>query len=172
MRVRLTADEVLEGGTLTCTRCVEEFGRTSTGACCAEEELGRPSTGVCCAEEELGRSLTRCLCAEEDLGQTLTGVRGSDRPGSARSSREGRHTTSTPTGLDREQKLKDGFEGISTIKEARPHASVMKLEVSSGQGSTRRMCQSLTESSDDEDDGYLAITRRKRAEGRSTSPKS
>jgi hypothetical protein len=33
-----------------------------------------------------------------------------DRPRSSRSAREGRHATSTPTGSDREQRLKEGLE--------------------------------------------------------------
>jgi hypothetical protein len=94
------------------------------------------------------------------------------KSGSSRSSREGKHTTSMPTGSDRELRLKQEFEGMSTIKEAQPHMMAPKREVSLGQGSTRRMCQSPTESSDDEDESYLAIVRRRRAEDRTASPKS
>jgi hypothetical protein len=42
-----------------------------------------------------------------------------DRPQSSRSAREGRHATSTPTGSDKEQRLKEGLEEVSGIPGAR-----------------------------------------------------
>jgi hypothetical protein len=108
--------------------------------------------------------------ARREGGVAPTGV-GGERSRSARSTGEVGHTTSTPTGSDKEQRLKEGFEGISTIKEARPHTSAPRREASPGQASTRRACQSPTESSDDEDDSYLGATRGRKAEGQSSSPK-
>jgi hypothetical protein len=94
-----------------------------------------------------------------------------ERPRSARSVRDGRHTNSTPTGSDREQRLKEGFEGISGIKDSRLPTLAPRKEVSPGRLSSRRVCPSPTESSDDEDDSYLNVKRGRRAEGRSSSPK-
>jgi hypothetical protein len=92
-------------------------------------------------------------------------------PRSAKSIREGRHTTSTPTGSDREQRLKEGLEGISGIKDSRLPTLAPRKEVSPGQSSSRRVCPSPMESSDEEDDSYLGAARGRRAEVRSSSPK-
>jgi hypothetical protein len=94
-----------------------------------------------------------------------------DRPWSSRSTREGRHTTSTPTGSDRDQRLKEGLEEVSGIQSAHLPTPAPQREVSPGRSSSRRMCPSPTESSDDEYDGYSKMGRGRRAEGRSSSPR-
>ena len=48
----------------------------------------------------------------------------------SRTSREGRHTTSTPTSSDRDQRLKEEFEGVSTIKEIKPLPEIPGREAS------------------------------------------
>jgi hypothetical protein len=70
-----------------------------------------------------------------------------ERPRSSRSTREGRHTTSTPSGSDREQRLKEGFEEALGIKNSRLPSPAPRREVSPGRSSSRRMCPSPTESS-------------------------
>ncbi len=61
-------------------------------------------------------------CQQVRFGSSHSGGNGVDsgepeegRPRSSQSSREGRHTTSTPTGSDREQRLKEGLEEVSGI---------------------------------------------------------
>ncbi len=94
-----------------------------------------------------------------------------DRPRSSRSTREGRHATSTPTSSDKEQRLKEGLEEVSGIRGARLPTPAPRREVSPGRSSSRRMCPSPTESSDDEYDSYTKLGRGRRAEGRLSSPK-
>jgi hypothetical protein len=94
-----------------------------------------------------------------------------DRPRSSRSTREGRHTTSTPMGSDREQRLKEGLEEVLGIRGARLPTPAPQREVSPGWSSSWRMCPSPMESSDDENDSYSNAARGRRAEGRSSSPK-
>ena len=55
----------------------------------------------------------------QDRGGAAPGEAEEERPRSSRSTREGRHTTSTPTGSDRELRLKEGFEEVSGIKNSR-----------------------------------------------------
>jgi len=62
-----------------------------------------------------------------------------DRPRSSRSTREGRHATSTPTGSDREQRLKEGLEEVSGIRGAHLPTPAPRREVSPGRSSSRRM---------------------------------
>jgi hypothetical protein len=94
-----------------------------------------------------------------------------DRSRSSRSTREGRHATSTPTGSDKEQRLKEGLEEVSGIRGARLPTPAPRREVSPGRSSSRRMYPSPTESSDDEYDSYTKAGRGRRAERRSSSPK-
>jgi hypothetical protein len=94
-----------------------------------------------------------------------------DRPRSFRSAREGRHTTSTPTSSNREQRLKEGLEEVSGIRGTRLPTPAPRREVSPGRSSSQRMYPSPTESSDDEYDSYTNAARGRRAEGRSSSPK-
>ncbi len=54
-----------------------------------------------------------------DRGIAAPGEPEEERPRSSRSTREGRHTTSTPTGSDREQRLKEEFEEVSGIRNSR-----------------------------------------------------
>ena len=82
-----------------------------------------------------------------------------ERPRSSKGIREGRHTTSTPTGSDRELRLKEGPEEISGIRGAHlPHPATRR-EVSPGRSSSRRMYPSPTESSEDEYDSYSRRSR-------------
>ncbi len=74
-----------------------------------------------------------------DDTKTASGDTPEDRSRFPRTSREGRHTTSTPTGSDQEQRLKEEFEGVSAIKEVQPLHRIPGPEV--------RMCRSHTESS-------------------------
>jgi hypothetical protein len=92
-------------------------------------------------------------------------------PRSSRSTREGRHATSTPTGSDKEQKLKEGLEEVSGIRGTRLPTPAPRREVSPGRSSSRRMYPSAMESSDDEYDSYTKAGRGRRAEGSSSSPK-
>jgi hypothetical protein len=94
-----------------------------------------------------------------------------NRPRSSQSTREGRHTTSTPTGSDREQRLKEGLEEVSGIRGARLPTPAPRREVSPGRSSSRRMCPSPTESSSNKNDSYSNTAQGRRAEGRSSSPK-
>ncbi len=73
-----------------------------------------------------------------------------DRPRSSRSTREGRHATSTPTGSDREERLREGLEEVSGIRGAHLPTPAPLREVSPGRSSSQRMYPSPTESSDDE----------------------
>ncbi len=96
-----------------------------------------------------------------------------DRPRSSKSIWEGRHATSTPTGSDREQRLKEGPEEISGIRGAHLPPPAPRREVSPGRSSSRRMYPSPTESSEDEYDSYSKRKRDwgRKAEGRSSSPR-
>ncbi len=67
-----------------------------------------------------------------------------DRPRSSRSTREGRHATSTPTGSDREQRLREGLEEVSGIRGTRLPTPAPRREVSPGRSSSRTMCPSPT----------------------------
>ncbi len=55
-----------------------------------------------------------------------------DRPRSSKGTREGRHTTSTPAGSDREQRLKEGLEEVSGIRGAHLPPPTPRREVSPG----------------------------------------
>ena len=94
-----------------------------------------------------------------------------DRPRSSKGIREGRHATSTPTGSDREQRLKEGPEEISGIRSVHLPPPAPRREVSPGRSSSRRMYPSPTESSEDEYDSYSKRDRGRKAEGRSSSPR-
>jgi hypothetical protein len=94
-----------------------------------------------------------------------------ERPRSSKSIREGRHATSTPTGSDREQRLKDGPKEISGIRGVHLPPPAPQREVSPGRSSSRRMYPSPTESSEDEYDSYSKRDRGRKAEGRSSSPR-
>jgi hypothetical protein len=94
-----------------------------------------------------------------------------ERPRSSKGTREGRHATSTPTGSDREQRLKMGPEEISGIRGVHLPPPAPRREVSPGRSSSRRMYPSPTESSEDEYDNYLKRDRGRKAEGRSSSPR-
>ncbi len=94
-----------------------------------------------------------------------------DRPRPSKGIQEGRHATSTPVGSDREQRLKEGPEEISGIREMHPSPPAPRREVSPGQPSSRRMYPSPTESSEDKYDGYSRRSRGRKAEGRSSSPR-
>jgi hypothetical protein len=61
-----------------------------------------------------------------------------DRPRSSKGIREGRHATSTPTGSDREQRLKEGPEEISGIRGAHLPPPAPRREVSPRRSSSRR----------------------------------
>jgi hypothetical protein len=100
-----------------------------------------------------------------------TGEPEEDRSRSSKSTREGRHTTSTPAGSDREQRLKEGPEEISGILGAHLPPPTPRREVSPGQSSSRRMCPSPTESSEDEYGSYSKMDQGRKAEGRSSSPR-
>ncbi len=91
-----------------------------------------------------------------------------DRPWSSRSTQEERHATSTPTGSDREQRLKEGLEEVSGIRGTHLPRPAPRREVSPGRSSSRRMYPSPTESFDDEYDSYTKAGRGRRAEGRSS----
>jgi len=93
-----------------------------------------------------------------------------DRPRSSKGIREGRHATSTPTGSDREQRLKEGPEEISGIRGAHLPPPAPRREISPGRPSSRRMYPSPTESSEDEYDSYPRRSRGRKTEGRSCSP--
>jgi hypothetical protein len=117
-------------------------------------------------------------CQQVRFGSSHSGRNGADpeepeegRPRSSRSTQEGRHTTSTPTGSDRVQRLKKGLEEVSGIRGTRLPTPAPRREVSPGRSNSRRMYPSPTESSDDEYDSYTKAGRGSRAEGRSTSPK-
>jgi hypothetical protein len=117
-------------------------------------------------------------CQQVRFGGSHSGGNGADpgepeesRPRSSRSTREGRHTTSKPTGSDREQRLREGLEEVSGIRGTRLPTPAPRKEVSPGRSSSRRMYPSPTESFDDEYDSYAKAGRGRRAEGRSTSPK-
>jgi hypothetical protein len=94
-----------------------------------------------------------------------------DKPRSSKGIQEGRHATSTPTGSDREQRLKEGPEEISGIRGAHLPPPAPRREVSPGRSSSRRMYPSPTESSEDEYDSYSKRDRGRKAEGRSSSPR-
>ncbi len=94
-----------------------------------------------------------------------------DRPRSSKSTREGRHATSTPAGSDREQRLKEGPEEISGIRGVHLPPPAPRREVSPGRSSSRRMYPSPTESSEDEYDSYSKRDWGRKAEGRSGSPR-
>jgi hypothetical protein len=94
-----------------------------------------------------------------------------DRPKSSKGTREGRHATSTPTGSDREQRLKEVPEEISGIRGVHLPPPAPRREVSPGRSSSRRMYPSPTESSEDEYDNYSKRDRGRKAEGRSSSPR-
>jgi hypothetical protein len=100
-----------------------------------------------------------------------TGEPEEDRPRSSKGTREGRHATSTPTGSDREQRLKEGPEEISGIRGVHLPPPAPRREVSPGRSSSRRMYPSPTESSEDEYDSYSRKDRGRKAEGRSSSPR-
>jgi len=106
-----------------------------------------------------------------EKGSAATGELEEERPKSSRSTREGIRTTSTPTGSDGERRLKEGFKEISGIRSSRLPTPAPRKEVSPGRSSSRRVCPSPTESSDDEYDSYTGPAWGKRAEGRSSSPR-
>ncbi len=62
-----------------------------------------------------------------------------DRSRSSKGIREGRHATSTPTGSDREQRLKEGPEEICGIRGAHLPPPAPRREVSPGRSSSRKM---------------------------------
>jgi hypothetical protein len=94
-----------------------------------------------------------------------------DRPKPSRDVQEERHTTSTPTGSDREQRRKESPEEISGIRGVHLPPPAPRREVSPGRPSSRRMYPSPTESSEDEYDSYPRRSRGRKAEGRSCSPR-
>jgi hypothetical protein len=118
-----------------------------------------------------GTQLVRFGSLRSERNEAGTGEPEEDRPRSSRSTREGKHTTSTPTGSDREQRLKEGLEEVSGIRGARLPTPAPRREVSPGRSSSRKMYPSPTDSSDDEYDSYTKAGRGRRAEGRSSSPK-
>ncbi len=73
------------------------------------------------------------------LGRIDAGEPEEDRPRSSKGSQEGRHTTSTPAGSDREQRLKEGPEEISGIRGMHLPPPAPPREVSPGRPSSRRM---------------------------------
>jgi hypothetical protein len=99
----------------------------------------------------------------QDRGSAAPGEPEEERPRSSRSTREGRHTTSTPTGSDREQRLKEEFEEVSGIRNSRLPTPTPQREVSPGRSSSRRMCPSPTEFPDDEYNSYPTTARGRRA---------
>jgi hypothetical protein len=127
-----------------------------------EEETDPPTTG----SQQVHFDSSRSERSGVDAGEPEE-----DRPRSSRSTREGRHTTSTPTGSDREQRLKEGLEEVSGIRGTRLPTPAPRKEVSPGRSSSRRMYPSPKESSHDEYDSYTKAGRGRRTEGRSTSPK-
>ncbi len=125
-------------------------------------EAGNPTTSA---------QLVRFGSLRSEKNDAGAGEPEEDRPRSSRSTREGRHATSTPTGSDREQRLKEGLEEVLGIRGAHLPTPAPRREVSPGRSSSRRMCPSPTESSDDEYDSYSKMGRGRRAEGRSSSPR-
>ena len=93
-----------------------------------------------------------------------------DGPRPSRGVQEGRHTTSTPAGSDREQRRKGSPEEISGIRGVHLPPPAPRREISPGRPSSRRMYPSPTESSEDEYDSYPRRNRGRKTEGRSALP--
>jgi hypothetical protein len=106
-----------------------------------------------------GTQLVRFGSLRSERNDAGAGEPEENRPRSSRSTREGRHNTSTPTGSDREQRLKEGLEEVSGIRGARLPTPAPRREVSPRRSSSRRMYPSPTESSDDEYDSYAKAGR-------------
>jgi hypothetical protein len=87
----------------------------------------------------------------------------------SRFARESKHTTSAPTSSGQDQRLREEFEGVSTIKEIRPVSGAPRRQLSLGQRAVRIVYRNHPDSSEDEGESHLAVLRPRRGEDQSAS---